>query len=459
MAMQPAAQEHLKSLGDLTRFTIQVSVDTAGHTLQGHSRVVYTNTENVSLDSLFFRLLPNGGSSYGGGSLSVSRTTQDGQPVETSLSLSDSVIEARLADPLEPGEHAQIEMDFAGAVPHRSSEMGYGFFNQFEGSMALAGWYPMLAVYDESGWNLDPVSSIGDSVYADMAFYQVELTTQPGLVVIATGVEVDRRQVENGDRITFASGPVREFTLVLSDRLQVASETVQDTRVNSYFLPDHAGPGQDALEVAVNSVKTYNRLFGPYPYAELDVVDLYMNYAAGVEFPGIVLIGTSLYEDPRQPFFTIVVSHEVAHQWWYNLVGNDVYDHPWLDEALATYSSALYYEQVQGPRAYQANIDAFQEVYDNLLAENEDDLVSASLGYYEQKGGQGYGSVVYRKGALFFHLLRQEIGDEAFFEAMQAYFSTYRYQIARPDDLLGIIEAAAGRPLNEFFDAWLYTKK
>jgi aminopeptidase N len=165
-----------------------------------------------------------------------------------------------------------------------------------------------------------------------------------------------------------------------------------------------------------------------------------------------------LYEDPSDPSFIIATAHEVAHQWWYNVVGNDVFEEPWLDEALTTYSSGIYSQEAIGQEWYQGLVDFWEARYDQLLAEGEDDLVTGSLEYYEDPGRRAsYGGVVYTKGALFFKDLREEIGDQAFFTALQSYYQNYQFEIATGQDLLDAFEAAAGRQLDDFYDQWLFT--
>ena len=184
-----------------------------------------------------------------------------------------------------------------------------------------------------------------------------------------------------------------------------------------------------------------------------------MRNALGVEFPGIVLIGASLYEAPEKPEFSVSIAHEVAHQWWYGVVGNDVFDEPWLDEAPTTYSSSLYYEYALGPEYAEGLRQYWQDRYDRLLSEGGDDSITASLAHFESLNRPAvYGAVVYTKGALFFQALREEIGDEAFFKGMQDYYKEEFFEIARTDDLLAAFEQAAGRPLDDFYQEWLNLK-
>ena len=208
-----------------------------------------------------------------------------------------------------------------------------------------------------------------------------------------------------------------------------------------------------------NSLEVYNEKFGLYPFSELDVVDAPMNYALGVEFPGIVLVASSLFDAPQKPEFAVATAHEVAHQWWYNVVGNDVFDDPWLDEALTSYSSSFYYEFGPYKSVPEPLIESWQQRYDQLLKDGEDEVVTRNLDYFEALNQPRiYGGVVYRKGALFFEALRQQIGDQAFFAALQQYYQDYKYGVASTEDLLELFEQASGTQLDDFYQQWLYSK-
>lgn len=377
------------------------------------------------------------------------------------LSHSNTVLQLPLPEPVHPGGTLRLELEFNGQVPQDfgrgTGKTGYGIFNFSQGVMSMAGWYPTLAVYDAEGWNLDPVSQIGDSVCSDMAFYDVNVVADRNLVVAATGVRVGREEQGGKVHSRFVSGPARDFYLALSPDFKVASREVGGTLLNAYTLPEHESAGLETLTNADHALHTYNRLFGSYQYAEFDVVDAPLRYALAVEFPGIVLIGSELYERPHAVDFEGAIAHEMAHQWWYNLVGNDVIDDPWLDEAFTTYSSSLYFQEAHGEDAYQAMVASLEERYNSLIEDGQDSPVDGSLRFFEAPGSSGrYGGVVYAKGALFFKAVRDEIGDAAFFQALQRYYSSYRYRIAQPADLLASFETAAGRELDDLYETWLF---
>ena len=463
-ALLPAYQADAVTLGDIPHYDLNLEIDFSQANFTGQSRVNYTNIEADVLDSLFFRLYPNGGKSYGNGHLQVEDVQVGGQEVETDLSLQDSVLEVMPPEPLLPGDTVQIDMKFSGEVPvdfgGQETPAGYGIYNLSDDVMALSGWYPQLAVYDDEGWNLDPVSAIGDSVYSDTANYIVDVSVDSDVKLAATGVEVEQVKFNGQTKYHYISGPVRDFFLVMSPDFLVASRMVDGTLVNSYYLPGHEQGGKIGLQVAADSLTVFNQRFGTYPFTELDLVEAPMRNALGVEYPGIMLAVTSLYDDPSQPSFAVTTAHEVAHQWWYSVVGNNVIDEPWLDEALATYSSGLYMQDVIGQQAYEGITGYWDERYAAVVADGLDDLVTEDLRYFEgSTEHKPYGTIVYSKGALALKAIREEIGDQAFFEALQHYFQANKYMIAESDDLLESFEASAGVPLDNLYEQWLYTHR
>jgi aminopeptidase N len=186
----------------------------------------------------------------------------------------------------------------------------------------------------------------------------------------------------------------------------------------------------------------------------MDVVSVPLQLASGVEYPGLFLMKDKLYFlDKEQPYLlTTIIAHEVAHQWWYALVGNDVIEHPWQDEALTTFSSLLYLEQFQ-PRVYDGTVEYFRKVADEIESIRSNTGIGQPVSSFKSQPAQ-YSSVVYSKGAMFFVELRNKIGDQAFFQALQAYFSQNQYQLASPGSLLSEFEKACQCDLSDFYLQW-----
>lgn len=458
-AVRSSFHDTLSAAADLRHYVIDVDIDYANLQFAGSETVAFTNTGDTSLDELVFRLFPNAADAYGDGSLAVSNVTVDDEPAGTELTLNDTALHVRLPASLQPGAAVEMALEFQGVVPRDFGGGGrssYGIYNFADGVMSLAGWYPILAVYDDEGWNLDPASPVGDSVYSDAALYTVDVTISDTVVLVATGMPVSQSDADGATRYSYVSGPARDFYMAASQDFQIVSDTVDGINVNSYYLPGQTSGGEAALQMTADALDVFDTRFGPYPYTELDVVAAPLQGAGGVEYPGVILVGAFLYEDPSELFFEIATAHEVAHQWWYNTVGNDVIDEPWLDEALTTYSSIIYLQESGSAGLADQVLRNWERGYANMVEEGEDAPIVAPLSFWEEPGNQSrYGAIVYQKGALFFHALRQEIGDDAFFQALRDYYATQQFEIGTPEELLSAFETAAGRELDALYEEWL----
>jgi hypothetical protein len=464
--LQPEFRQETPRIATAPRYTLAVRIDYPNHAYTATSSVLFTNNEGVSLDRLYFHLYPNGGKSYGNGSLTVDsvrigNNLEEASLLNPSLSQENTILEIPLPVSLAPGDQIQLEFDFHGNVPVESNQStsseqaGYGIFSVFDGVMTLTGWFPMLAVYDEEGWNLDPVFAFGDSVFSDAAIYDVSVTSSPGLILASSGLEIAKNETPTEIQWRLVSGPARDFALVMSPDFTIQTREVDGIQVNSYHRPGHSEGGEQALDIASDSLQLFSQLFGRYPFSELDVVEAPMNYALGVEFPGLFIINQDLYDTPESPNFVATATHETAHQWWYNLVGNDVIDEPWLDEGLATFSTGLYFENTQGSQAGQGYTEYLQNRYQENLAKGIDGPINETLPYYEQSGDPRlYSHSIYVKAGLMFSDLRQQIGDEAFFSALQSYFQQNIFEIGTADELWASFETASGQSLDSFIQEY-----
>jgi len=347
-------------------------------------------------------------------------------------------------------------MDFSVEVP---TEMGgnYGLFGYFDNVLVLDEFYPVIPAYDDGGWNVEDPPPNGDLTHFDASFYVVRATAPAALTVVASGVEVGRERDTDNQTLTFAAGPARDFYLAASDRYTVISETVGETTVNSYAFPERADGAQLALQYAVDALHSFNARFGVYPYTEFDVVSTPMQ-AMGIEYPGIVGIALNLYDPdeevlglPSQIMLEGAVAHEVAHQWFYNVVGNDQVDEPWLDEAVVQYVTALYYLDASGEGAAQGFRESWYGRWDRV------DRADISIGMPAAAYGDGeYGAIVYGRGPLFIAALAERLGQEAFDEFLRDYYQSHKWAIGTGDAFKELAERHCQCDLTPLFEEWVY---
>lgn len=449
-AMRPEFAADLALFPDATRYEIELTVDLGAPAVTGHERISYTNTEDVPLDTLYLRLFPN--TPGYGGEMRVTDTLLDGQPVEPRAELEGSALRLSLDPPLEPGARLDLALDFTVTLPTSTGGAGYRQLGYYDGVLALANAYPLIPVYDEDGWNVEIASTYGDAVYSDTSFYTVRITAPAEMTLFASGGCATPTLNPDGSAAwVCVTGPMRDFNAILGPDYLVESNVVEGVTVNSIFYSNHREGGELALDQATEAVRIFSDRFGLYPFTELDVVET-PTYAGGIEYPGLVVINSMYYETLSEDM-EWVVAHEVGHQWWYSLVGNDQVDDPWLDEALVQYSTLLYYEDRYGA-AFAADLvdEVFRQPYKGLVESGRDAPAGLPVAAYD---GADYGPVVYQKGPLYFHELRQTVGDEDFAAVLQTYFERNRYGVAKPADWLAAVEAVTGDEHCPLYEQWI----
>ncbi len=464
---------YAETAGDLSRYRIEASLDPGADdrlaTVTGTEDLVFSNPTGDVLTHVFFRLYANG-PEYGEGAIVLRDVEVEGSPVTPELLPDDPTSRTRgdetiarlpLPAPVPAGGTATIRMGFTTTVPTQPRE-SYGIFSRQEdaGTVALAHWYPILAGIGATGEpELRPLSRFGDPIFSNTALYDVAITAPADLVLVATGSVTE---VEEGGATTwrrYVTGPVRDFTIVADDNYASVSQEVDGTTVTSYYNPEHAAGGAAVLRYAAQSLSIFNDLFGPYPYAELDLVDVALrNGAAGVEFPQLLYIGHDYYDNPAPEdahagFLEYVVAHEVAHQWWYGLVGNNQYEDAFIDEGLTNYVTIVYFERQYGAAegAFQREINLL-EPYLDALATIGDEVIHQPTDDFPSAGA--YGVMTYAKAPLGFEALRAEVGDEAFFAALRDYRERMEFDVAVPADLRAAFERASGQDLAEVWRRW-----
>jgi len=445
-------QDVLEALPGASVYQLELTIADDLGLVSGREEVLYTNQEDTPLAEVYFHLYPN----LLGGFSAISRVTVNGSPVEPTYELNNSIMRVPLPEALQPGEQAVIGLQFTASVP-RTQERNYGIFASVDDILALAHFYPLIAVYDERGWDIEIPAAHGDVVYADISFYLARVTAPAEVTLVSSGVVVEESQADGQKTLTIAAGPMRDFYLAASDRYQVVSQKVGQTTVNSYFPSEQPEGGELVLQYAVDAVESFNERYGLYPFSELDLAPT-ANLALGIEYPGMTAINILLYDPhgkigkaPTSAYLEATVAHEVGHQWFYSLVGNDQLAEPWVDEALTQYATWRYFLDTHG----EAGAQGFEESLRGRWkgAENTDIPIGRPVSAYTDRE---YSAIVYGRGPLFFAALAEVMGQETLDEFLRDYAQTYRWGIARADDLKRLAEAHCQCDLTDLFAEWVY---
>lgn len=220
-----------------------------------------------------------------------------------------------------------------------------------------------------------------------------------------------------------------------------ALKTATDSLPIDYWVyPSLVGTAQQTYPYTVMAMDTLSRIFGEYPFMN-------EKYAmSGFMWGGAMEHQTNTSMSPGMTSNVMTIVHELAHQWWGDMITTRDWHHIWLNEGFATYSEALFLETVLGRQGLDDYMESI-EFFNN----------GAVYCYDTTQSGNILDLIVYHKGGWVLHMLRGIIGGAAFFSGLRAYGdSPLKYGTAVTEDFQGFMEAASGMDLDWFFSEWIY---
>jgi Peptidase family M1 domain len=306
---------------NLPRYTLSVHVRKALRVVTGTQSVRFT--PESATDRLVFRLWANEPYlAQKGAKLTVGSVRSHGKALPVARPNPTTLVVHRA---LRAGERIVVSTKWRLRLPVGSFDRLYG------GSLArLGSFFPLLAWDPRAGWQTDPPSAIGWETWSSPAAdFDVRVAAPRGLRVLASGTQIARAHWQAHAIRDFALA-VGRFTVVTGtaaapDRVRLKVGVERGTRTFARRL----------LAEARAAVEAHAQRFGPYPWPTVTVVASDMG-RFGWEYPTIVFVSAN------GPDLPAAVEHELGHQWFYSLVGNNQVRDPWLDEALTTWAQVRF---------------------------------------------------------------------------------------------------------------------
>ena len=273
----------------------------------------------------------------------------------------------------------------------------------------------------------------------------IRVTVPKGMIVASNGLLREIR--DNGDTETYwwhESYPIVTYLVSVAiyeyatyfDHFKY-SET-DSMEIQFYVFPDHLQSVQSNYAKTKNMLAIFSELYGPYPFLDEKYGHAEFVWGGGMEHQTCTSLGG---------WSEALIAHELAHQWWGDMITCRDFHHIWLNEGFATYSEALYWERKDGIVHYHEDM-AHNEYYGGGTI-YVPDLSDVWRIFH---GGLSYG-----KGAWVLHMLRHVVGDTTFFNILQAYYdSVFQHGTAVTEDFQAVCEAVSGMALGWFFQEWIY---
>ncbi len=331
-------------------YALDLRIDPSAHVVTGTLSVVFR--PDLETDRLVFRLWANGPVlQKEGARIAVDDVTVDGSPrASTEPDPTTLVVQRRIA----AGTAVTAGLRFRLTLPQRAKDR----ISQDGDTIRLGSFFPILPWIAGRGWAMDPPTTVpAETSTSPVADFDVHITVPHGLGVLASGAQVapDRWRADDVRDFAVATGDFRDA--------HVVAHAPRPVDITVGVAPGVAADAAQLAAYARHALEHLASLYGHYPWRTLSIAFGPDLTAEGIEYP------TMIFEGPGAVH--LIEPHEIAHQWFYSLVGNDQATDPWLDEGLASYAGAetsgdvRMFESVPMPAAARGHLGAPMTYWDS----------------------------------------------------------------------------------------------
>jgi Peptidase family M1 domain len=422
LALAPAAAAAPVEVraADPERYTLELRYEHRGAgVLTGSERIEFVNRGPGELSSVWLRLWANGPDDCRPRRIRIEIEAPATAGAER---VSCTALEVRLAAPVPPGGSGAISLRFEVRGRRVADRFG-----RVRGTVLLGNVIPVLAVRDQRGLHLEPYAKRGEAFYSLAARWDAVLRLPARLRAATTGATVSEGVTGSERTLRVSTGQARDFALAVG-RLRLVQAGQGGVRVR-VFAGRRVRGSRGALRIARRAVRAFGRRYSPYDSTELDVVLVRGGLGAGIgmEYPELI------FSIPAGD----VITHEVAHQWWYGLVGNNQYLEPWLDESFAQYSHERLHPRLNFCRPRKPYL---------LVAPWRRDIpLDSTMELFERGSPAAVGEVVYLAGSCALQRLERDIGRARMTAVLRRLQRRHRHGVMTRSDVLGAIRQVAPR--------------
>ncbi len=288
----------------------------------------------------------------------------------------------------------------------------------------------------------------------DKALFQLDITVPIDKTCIASGELVKKKRKSNQVLYSYqlnTASPSYTYGFAIG-KFNEAEETCNNVSLKYYSLNYSSEQTKDIFKETPAMISFLEEKSGVKYFQSTYSQVLTGKYYQ--EMSGYSILkdkyGEMVLQDSTE---TNLISHEMAHQWWGNQITCKGWNHFWLNEGMATFMSAAYNEYRFGKQVYLANIESYRKVYEEVKARGNDRSLVFENWDNPSKDDR---NLVYFKGAYVIHLLKEELGDDVFWNAIRYYSTKYIGKTVETVDFQKSIVESSGVDLDDFFNQWVY---
>ncbi len=491
-------------------YTIDAAIDDVKDEITGVETLEYFNNSPDELTTVYFHLYQN---AFQPGSYAHALNTANneetnfgkyeamkmgtlidefkiaGEKVE--FTIDNTILIAKLKTPMKPNTSLVFNIKFRTYWDNGSMRRRFKLFNPEDSVKHYDGvhWYPRICVYDRKfGWETD--QHLGKEFYGDYGVYDVKLTFPSNYIVEATGAIQNENEVLPADLrkavdianysevVKDANGKasiqptkykykvkregtktwiyhadnVHDFAFTADPSYRIGEEVWNGIRCIAIAQEKNAPYWRPTAKFVADVVKVYSNDIGMYGYPKIVAADA----RDGMEYPMLTLDGGNW------PGHQYVIAHEIGHNWFFGMIGNNETYRAMLDEGFTQFLTSWSIKKINRISMHANTYDE-GSVYNGYLTDainqNDVQLNTHSDDFNSATGhGGGYRHVYYKTATMLYNL-QYVLGDDLFLKAMQHYFNQWKFAHPYPDDFRQSIIDYTHVDLNWFFDQWMETTK
>lgn len=418
-------------------YILYATIDYDSHHLAVDQSITYPNLTGVALHELVLAVEPM----LYNNAFYLSALSVNGA-LSTDYALVSQRLTIPLSPPLPPGGQVTLVMEYDINMPVKQRTNTFGWLSY---QTNLTDWFPFIVPYDSStGWVLHDFMPYGEHLTYETVDFELNLRfTDPSTPPLIAAPALPEA---NGEWTRYRLNGARTFTLSLSREFLVVESAVGAVITRTYYFAGHEDAAARMNYAATQALGLFEAKFAPYPYPVLNVVET--EYNDGQEYDGLAFLSSDFFDDfdggSQNNMVTIGV-HEIAHNWWFGLVGNDQALEPWLDEALALYSERIFYEYTN-----PGLVNWWWQFRVNYFGPNG--WVDTNI--YNGESFRHYTNAVYLNGATFIEDLRFRVGDDVFYRFIKDYALQMSHRRATANDFFTILRQHTSEDISDLIAAY-----